>query len=80
MFAIKQIDLKDNKKVLIENLSISFPNNSFNLIATDTDLLKTTLIDTFSCLKVEKNGFISLDNETINKKNICSIRNSKISV
>lgn len=27
-----------------------------------------------------KNGSISLDNETINKKNICSIRNSKISV
>ena len=24
MFAIKQIDLKDNKKVLIENLSIIF--------------------------------------------------------
>lgn len=29
---------------------------------------------------MEKNGFISLDNETINKKNICSIRNSKIIV
>lgn len=54
MFAIKQIDLKGNKKVLMENLSISFPNNSLNLISTDTDLLKTTLIDNFSCLKVEK--------------------------
>ncbi len=80
MFAIKRIDLKDNKKVLMENLSISFPNNSFNLIATDTDLLKNSLIDAFSCLKVEKKGTVTLDDETVNKMNIGSFRNSKISV
>lgn len=80
MFKIENIDLINNKKVLMEDLSISFLDNSFNLLITDNDLLKESLINVFSCYNIGRKGKISIDDIKINKKNVCLIRNSKISI